>query len=101
MFLTYVFFGIFLIFAVMFILCDGKRSSTTVSVMVAPEHLRFCDHMSCPLLGDIHNTQPPLLADLTAASRWSVWHRYRQFPSPPKSPAHIYEVSLKFALLCP
>ena len=50
----------------------GKRSSTTGSVMVAPEHLRFRDHMSCPLLGDIHNTQPPLLAAFTTASRWSA-----------------------------
>jgi hypothetical protein len=76
----------------------GKRSSTIGSVMVASEHLRFHDRMSRPSLGDIRNTQPSSPIDFTAASTRSGWHRYRQIPSPHKSPACIYEVSLKFAL---
>ena len=79
----------------------GKRSSMTGSVMVAPEHLRFHDRMSRPLLGDIRNTQAPPQVDFTAASRRLGWHRYHQFPSLPKSPTRIYEVSLKFALPWP
>ena len=75
----------------------GKRPSTIGSVMVAPEHHRFCDRMSRPSLGDIRNMQPPLPTAFTAASRRLGWHYYRQFPSMPKSPTRIYEVSLKFA----
>ena len=78
-----------------------KPSSTTGSVMVAPEHLRFRDRMSRLSLGDIRNTQRPPPVDFTTASRRSGWHHYCQFPSPPKSPVSIYEVSLKFALSQP
>ena len=96
MFLTYVFFGsplslLWCLFCVM-----GKGSSTTGSVMVAPEQLRFGDRMPCSSLGDIRNMQPPPPIDFTATSRWSGWHCYHQFPCPPKSPTCIYEVSLKF-----
>jgi hypothetical protein len=69
--------------------------------MVAPEHLRFWDRMSCPSLGDIRNMQPPPLAPFTSASKRTGWHRYRQFPSLPKSPARIYEVSFKFVFSRP
>jgi hypothetical protein len=90
MFLTYVFFGIFLIFC-----CDDlfsvmvERSSMKGIVMVAPDHLTFRDRMSCPSLGDI-NTQLSPLADFTATSRRTGWQRYHQFPCPPKSPTRIF-----------
>ena len=71
MFLTYVFLGSSLSLLRCLFCVMGKRSSTTGSVMVAPEHLRFHDRMSRLLLGDIRNTQSPPSATFIAASRRS------------------------------